>query len=55
VRFAAPFKLTAHLWCNLIHAPDYGIYRVTLDGEELAVVNLCGAQRKWQADHWGGH
>ncbi len=47
--------ITAHLWGKFIHAPDYGIYRVTLDGNELAVVDLYGPQIKRQADHWGVH
>ena len=45
--------LTAHLWGKLIHAPDYGIYRATLDDEELAVVDLYADKVKRQADHWG--
>jgi len=47
--------VTAHLWGKFIHAPDYGIYRVTLDGQELAVADLYGETIKRQADHWGVH
>ena len=47
--------ITAHLWGKLIHAPDYGIYRATLDGQELAVVDLYGDTVKRQSDHWGVH
>jgi hypothetical protein len=57
VEFA--FKLdkdiTAHLWGKLIHSCDYGIYRVTLDGEELAVVDLYSQEAKRVSDHWGVH
>jgi hypothetical protein len=45
--------ITAHLWGKFIHAHDYGIYRVTLDGDELAVVDLCSENIKRQSDHWG--
>ena len=48
-------EITAHLWGNLILSPDYGIYRVTLDGEEMAVVDLYSEQVKRHADHWGVH
>ena len=47
--------ITAHLWGKFIHAPDYGIYRATLDGEELAVVDLYSQKVKRQSDHWGVH
>ena len=47
--------ITAHLWGKLIHARDYGIYRVMLDGKELAVVDLYSEETKRQADHWGAH
>jgi hypothetical protein len=47
--------ITAHLWGKFIHAPDYGIYRVTLDGAELAVVDLYGEKVKRESDHWGVH
>ena len=40
---------------KLIHSHDYGIYRVTLDGKELAVVDLYSPEVKRQADHWGVH
>jgi len=47
--------ITAHLWGKLIHSHDYGIYRVTLDGQELAVVDLYSENVKRQSDHWGVH
>jgi len=45
--------ITAHLWGKFIHSFDYGIYRVTLDGQELAVVDLYSPETKRQSDHWG--
>jgi hypothetical protein len=47
--------ITAHLWGKLIHSFDYGIYRVTLDGQELAAVDLYSPEAKRQSDHWGVH
>jgi hypothetical protein len=47
--------VTAHLWGKLIHAPDYGIYRATLDGQELTVVDLYSDKIIRRADHWGVH
>ncbi len=43
----------AHLWGKFIHAHDYGIYRVLLDGKEIAVADLYNDGVKRQADHWG--
>jgi hypothetical protein len=40
---------------NLIRARDYGIYRVSLDGEELGVVNLYNPDVILQAQNWGAH
>jgi len=45
--------ITAHLWGKFIHSFDYGIYRVTLDGQELAVVDLYSPETKRRSDHWG--
>ena len=53
--FTLDKDITAHLWGKFIHAPDYGIYRVTLDGEELAVMDLYGEKVKRESDHWGVH
>jgi D-arabinan exo alpha-(1,3)/(1,5)-arabinofuranosidase (non-reducing end) len=47
--------ITAHLWGKMIHAPDYGIYRATLDGQQLAVVDLYSDKVKREADEWGEH
>ena len=53
--FKVDKDITAHLWGKFIHSHDYGIYRVTLDGQELAVVDLYSAETKRQSDHWGVH
>ncbi len=53
--FTLDKDITAHLWGKLIHARTYGIYRVMLDGKELAVVDLYSEETKRQADHWGVH
>ena len=54
-----PFKvnkdMTAHLLGKLVHSPDSGIYRVTLDGQELGVADLYSAEPQVQADQWGVH
>jgi hypothetical protein len=47
--------ITAHLWGKFIHAHDYGIYRATLDGEELGTVNLYSEKLKRDSYHWGVH
>jgi hypothetical protein len=51
--FKADKDLAAHLVGNLTHSHDYGIYRVTLDGEELGVVDLYSPEVKRQAQKWG--
>ena len=53
--FTVDKDINAHLWGKFIHAHDYGIYRVTLDGQELAVVDLYSDKVKRQSDHWGVH
>ncbi len=47
--------LAAHLWGKFVHAPDYGKYRVLLDGQELAQVDLYAEKVKRVSDHWGVH
>ena len=47
--------ITARLWGKFIHAPDYGIYRVTLDGDELAVMDLYAARGNRVSTDWGMH
>lgn len=53
IPFTVDRAVTAHLWGKFIHAPDYGIYRVALDGAELAVVNLYDSTINRQAERWG--
>ena len=53
--FKVDKDITAHLWGKFIHAHDYGIYRVTLDGQELAVMDLYSEKIKRQSDEWGVH
>ena len=53
ITFKLDKDVTAHLWGKLIHAPDYGIYRATLDGKELAVVDLYSEKVKRQSDELG--
>ena len=45
--------LKAHLVGNLVRSFDYGIYRVTLDGKELGVVDLYNPDVIRQAVNWG--
>ncbi len=53
--FTLDKPVKAHLWGKFIHAHDYGIYRVTLDGKELGVVDLYSDKIKRISDHWGVH
>jgi hypothetical protein len=53
--FSVDKPITAHLWGKFILAPDYGIYRATLDGEELAVQDLYSEKIKRESYHWGVH
>ncbi len=52
-----PFNLdkdiTAHLWGKFIHSFNYGIYRVTLDGKELGVVDLYSPKPIRKSYPWG--
>jgi len=45
--------IRAHLWGKFIQSHDYGIYRVTLDGRELAVVNLYHPETRRHVYYWG--
>ncbi len=53
IEFTVEKDLKAHLWGKFIHAPDYGIYRVSLDGAEIAKVDLYKPQIKRESYHWG--
>ncbi len=35
--------MSGELWAKTVHAPDYGAYRVRLDGKEAGVLDLCHA------------
>ncbi len=47
--------INAHLWGKFVHAHDYGIYRVLLDGKELATIDFYSKPLKREAHHWGIH
>jgi hypothetical protein len=51
--FILDHDITAHLSGKFVNAPDYGIYRVTLDGDELAVADLYADSVKHQSYPWG--
>ncbi len=51
--FTLDQPINAHLWGKFILAPDYGIYRATLDGQELGTVNLYSEKIKRESYHWG--
>lgn len=55
ITFNLDKDITAHLWGKMIHAPDYGIYRATLDGQQLVVVDLYSDKVKREAGEWGEH
>jgi hypothetical protein len=55
IAFRTDIELKAHLWGKFINAPDYGIYRAILDGQELATVDLYGPQIRRESYHWGEH
>ena len=46
--------ITAHLWGKFIHAPDYGIYRATLDGANWQSWTST-PKGQTRSDHWGVH
>jgi hypothetical protein len=51
--FSLDTDLTGHLWAGLVHAPDYGVYRVLLDGTELAQIDLYADKATLQTERWG--
>ena len=53
--FKVDKDIHAHLWGKFIHSYDYGIYRATLDGKELGVVDLYSLKVKRESYHWGVH
>lgn len=53
VSFTLDQELTAPLAGEFVHAPDYGRYRVTLDGRELGVVDLHGTRIEEKEHRWG--
>jgi hypothetical protein len=53
--FTLDQPVTAHLWGKFILSWDYGIYRATLDGQELATVNLYSEKTKRESYPWGVH
>ncbi len=44
---------TANLWGRMLHSRDYGIYRVLLDGKELAVMDLYDPNVTPVPHNWG--
>ncbi|HOF49966.1 MAG TPA: DUF2961 domain-containing protein [Verrucomicrobiota bacterium] len=52
-----PFKLDqeakGNLWGRFVASKDYGIYRVSLDGEELAIVDLYAEKTTSRELDWG--
>lgn len=38
--FTAPKEMTAELWLKMLHAKDYGTYRVKLDGQTVGTLDL---------------
>jgi hypothetical protein len=55
ISFTVEKALKAHLSGNLIRSLDYGIYRVTLDGQELATLDLYSPTAKSETSRWGAH
>ncbi len=55
VPFTVDTNLTAQLWVKLLHSWDYGIYRVKLDGRELATLDLLNADAAPQTHKLGFH
>jgi hypothetical protein len=47
--------IAGNLRGNFIHSWDYGTYRVTLDGRELATADLWAEQPVRKASNWGRH
>jgi D-arabinan exo alpha-(1,3)/(1,5)-arabinofuranosidase (non-reducing end) len=43
VSFTVDTNMNAQLWLKLLHSWDYGIYRVKIDGKELATLDLLNA------------
>ena len=52
-RFKTDKEQNIELLANLIHRPDAGKYRVKLDGKDLGVVNLYGAELALTPHRWG--
>ena len=53
ISFTLDKQTVGDLSGELIHAPDYGVYRVTLDGQELGVVDLYSTQVERKTYAWG--
>jgi hypothetical protein len=53
VAFTTEKPLNAQLSCNLIQSWDYGTYRFSLDGQELATLDLYSPEVKSKAARWG--
>jgi hypothetical protein len=53
IAFTLDQELTGVLAADFVHAPDYGRYRVTLDGRELGVVDLHSTRVEEQPHRWG--
>jgi hypothetical protein len=50
--FTLDKEFTGALTGELVHAPDYGKYRVTLDGQEVGVVDLYSTKIERKAYSW---
>lgn len=52
-----PFRLdkeiTGNLWGRFVASWNYGLYRVTLDGQELATVDLYAEKTTGKSLDWG--
>lgn len=55
VSFTTDKELTAELWVRMLHSWDYGIYRVRLDGREVATLDLYNANITPTPHRLGSH
>ena len=51
--FKTEREQSAELWGKFVHAPDYGTYRVSLDGVELGVADLYAMSIAPSSVRWG--
>jgi hypothetical protein len=55
IGFRVEKDLTGQLWGKFVEAPDYGTYRASLDGQQLAHVDLYSPKIKRESYDWGLH